>query len=419
MAFALGDGEMRMNWSDGSSRMDVRARGTIVFSDNLADVQSVSDGGLLTIRDWSTLIPHTVELRGDGGRITRKYYVGGIERPWSDEAQHLLAEELPLLVRRSGLGAESRVKAILAREGVGGVLAEITRLDGDYVRRIYFAQLVNQAPLDPATVIPVLQQVGRQMTSDFERGQVLRLIANKVPLDESAAAEYVKAVDGMKGDFERRRALTALFEAHPHAPGVANLAIRSAGDMSSDFERGEVLRTALANGAIGDSQALFAALGRMDSAFEKHRVLTQVMQQPSPSLDLKKGVLAAAASMASDFEAAGVLSTFLQKFGVDPTVEQPFFAATAALHGDFERGKLLTAVAARGPLSPTGLRALLASVGGMSSDFERANVLLAVVRAQKLDETSREAFLKAADTIKSQMEQNRVLAALVRTERHQ
>ena len=116
-----------MQWRDGATRWEVRADGVITFTDDLSDVESLSDGGELTIRDSSGTVPHTIEIRSSGGRLTRTYYVAGVSRGWDDEGRRMLAEMLPHLVRRSGLGAESRVKSILAKKGVSGVLAEIGR----------------------------------------------------------------------------------------------------------------------------------------------------------------------------------------------------------------------------------------------------------------------------------------------------
>ena len=108
------------------------------------------------MRDWSSAIPRTIEIRSSGGTITHSYYVGGLSRPWDDEAQRRLAEQLPLLVRRSGLGAEARVKSIFAKKGVAGVLDEIDLLGGDYARRLYFVALIDTARLDASTALPVL-----------------------------------------------------------------------------------------------------------------------------------------------------------------------------------------------------------------------------------------------------------------------
>jgi hypothetical protein len=86
-----------MQFSDNGVRLDATLRGTITLTDDLTDVQSLSDGGSLTIRDWSHVVPRTVDIRSTGGKLTRSYYVGGLSRPWDDDARLFLATQLPLV----------------------------------------------------------------------------------------------------------------------------------------------------------------------------------------------------------------------------------------------------------------------------------------------------------------------------------
>ena len=131
--------------------------GDITFTDDLTDVLKLDDGGYLTIRNWSSIVPHTIEIKSAGGTITHAYFVGGLSRPWGDEARRHLATDLPRLVRRSGIGAAPRAQSILQKKGVPGVLEEIDKLEGDYARSVFQA-LVKQAPLDAASVLPVLSR---------------------------------------------------------------------------------------------------------------------------------------------------------------------------------------------------------------------------------------------------------------------
>lgn len=407
-----------MQWNDGTHHFDVTLHGAITFTDDLTDVQSLSDGGYLTIRDWSHVIPHTVEIRSSGGTLTHAYYVAGLSRPWDESARRWLSNELPVLVRRSGLGAESRVRSILDKKGVSGVLEEIALLGGDYARRLYFVALVEAAHLDATGVQPVLLQVGQRMTSDYERGQVLRHVASQVKLDERAASAYVQAVGTMKSDYERRRALSTLLATRPLPPGVSDLALRSAADMRSDYDRGEVLRTALANGgSLAQGDALFTAVDRMTSSYEKRRVLSEVIDRGPLGAAAKKGVLQACAGIQSDYDRGQVLTAYVQIYAVEAAVREPFFAAVRSIKSDYERRRVLTEVAKNRATSGDVQQAAFEVVTSMVSDYDRAEVLLAFLNAQELTAASRQAFVAAAERIKSAHEQNRVLAALVKSER--
>jgi hypothetical protein len=370
-----------MQWSDGSQRFDVRLHGTITFTDDLTDVQTLSDGGLLTLRDWSGLVPHTVEIASSNGVLTRSYFVAGLKRPWDAEAKRFLASQLPPLVRRSGLGAESRVKTIFDRRGANGVLAEIDLLGGDYARRLYLAALIDSARFDTTSIRPVLDRVGRLMKSNHDRRVVLELIAARVTLDRQGAAAYVQAMTTMTSDYEQRQALSALTKSQ---------------------------------GAAVDGDTLLPALAHMTSTYDKRIVLQDILERGTVSIEAKRTVLAAVAGMRSDYDRRQVLTAFVDRLGVEPAVREPFFAAVRAISSNYDRREILTHLAKKGVSSRDVQEAVFGAVGDMTSDYDRAEVLLAFAPA--IDPASRTAFVSAAEHISSSHDQNRVLAALVKAE---
>jgi len=375
---------MRMHFSDNGTRFDVTLRGTITFTDDLTDVQTLSDDGFFSIRDWSQLAARTVEIRSSGGKLTHSYFVGGLSRPWDEEARRFLAAQLPGLVRRSGLAAESRVKSIFEKKGVGGVLEEIDLLGGDYARRLYLVALIDTAHLDANGLTPVLTRVAQQMKSDYDRRQVLEHVASRVKMDERSAAAYVQATASMTSDYDQRQALSAL--------------VRS-------------------GGSAVDGDAMAAGVTHMKSSYDKRMVLADLIRRGSLGVDAKKGVLVAVATMQSDYDRAQVLTDYVKAFGVEPALRQPFFAAVKTMQSDHERRRVLTDVAKKGAVSADVQQAAFEVVSMMSSDFDRAEVLLAFVGTQSIDSSNRQAFVSAADGLKSSHDQNRVLAALARAER--
>jgi hypothetical protein len=373
-----------MQFSDNDTRFDVTLRGTITFTDDLTDVQTLSDGGSFTMRDRSHIVPRTVEIKSSGGKLTHAYYVGGMSRPWDDEARRFLATQLPVLVRRSGLGAEARVKSIFEKKGVGGVLEEIDLLGGDYARRLYLVTLLETASFDSNGVQPVLTRVAQRMTSDYDRRQVLERVASRVKLDQRGAAAYVEAMASMTSDYDQRQALSALVKS---------------------------------SGSEVDGDAMGAAVTHMKSSYDKRMVLANVLRRGPLSADSKKSVLVAVAGMGSDYDRAEVLTDYVKAFGVESALRQPFFAAVKTMRSDYDRRRVLTDVAKKGASSSDVQQAAFDVVSIMSSDYDRAEVLLAFVGAQSIDSANRQAFVSAAERIRSSHDQNRVLAALVRAER--
>ena len=376
--------QWQMQFSENGVRFDASVTGSIAFTDDLTDVASLSDGGVFTMRDWSRGIPRTVEIKSSGGTLTRAYYVAGIQRPWGDEAQAFLKTQLPLFIRRSGIGAEERVKAIFEKKGVNGVLEEIDLLGGDYARRLYLVALIDRAQFNSASVAPVLARVGERITSDYDQRLVLEHVASHVPLDPAGASNYIKAVSAMKSDYDQRLALSALVKA---------------------------------NGANVAGDALVSAVQHIKSSYDKRLVLDDVIGRSGISVESKRSVLAGIAGMGADYDRGVVLTSYVESYGVEPALREPFFAAVRAIKSDYERRRVLTSVAKKGGAAREVEQAVFDVVGEMSSDYDRAEILLAFVPAQGVDASSRAAFVAAAERLKSPHDQNRVLAALVRAER--
>jgi bla regulator protein blaR1 len=344
------NGRWQMRWDDNGSRFDVNLSGTIAFTDDLTDVQSLSDGGSFTLRDWTgSILPHTVTVTAAGGTLTREYFVGGRSRGWDDEGRRFLAGHLPLLVRRSGIGAESRVKSIYASKGVTGVLDEVDRLLSDYARRLYLVSLIDVAHPDSSGVMPVLQRAGARINSDYDKRGVLEHAASKVTLDRRAALAYVQTLATMKSDYDQREALNALTK----------------------------------SGAGLDGDAAFQAVAHMTSSYDKRLVLSEIIEHGGISIDTKKGVIDAARGMQSDYDRRLVLQAYVGKFGVEPAVRDAFFAAVDAMRSDYDRAETLLTSLKDQPVDAAARAAYVTSAERLRSRYDQDRVLAAVVRAER------------------------------------
>ena len=119
----------------------ITSTGTVLFTDDLRDVKSVSDGGSLTVQTRRLLSSRRLEISASSGSVKRRYYVNNSEQPWTEESGRWFADQLPFLVRRSGVSADERVRQIAEVKGVKAVLDEIKLLYTDSVRGRYFRAL--------------------------------------------------------------------------------------------------------------------------------------------------------------------------------------------------------------------------------------------------------------------------------------
>ena len=182
----------RCSWSDNGQRFDVAMHGDVTFTDDLTDVQTLSEGGSLIVRDYRGAVSRTVEIKRLDGRVTREYFVAGASRGWTDEGRRSWPTNCRNRAATRDSAPTSASESIFSKQGAAGVLAEIDLVGGDYGRRAYLSALVDVAHFDSEGVAPVLQRVERTMTSDYDRRLVLEKVATRVKLDRRGAAAYVR-----------------------------------------------------------------------------------------------------------------------------------------------------------------------------------------------------------------------------------
>ena len=149
---------------DGAT-LKIDAHGAIEFTDDDADVKSISRGGYLTISKSTGRFfgdTQTFEARDAGGTIERKYDVNG-KTLSADEGRAWLRTFLPELLREMAINADRRVARTLAQGGPASVLALVSSVKGEYAKGIYLRELYAQAALDAATLARSLQQAGAEM----------------------------------------------------------------------------------------------------------------------------------------------------------------------------------------------------------------------------------------------------------------
>jgi hypothetical protein len=120
-------------WSNDDEKLEVNYRGDMEFTDDDADVKSLSPDGWLRIKQKDRNGSHAIEFRSiASGAIERRFWVGSTERPFEPEGRKWLAEFLPRFIRQSGLGADARTRRIYRTKGARGVLDEISLIQGSW-----------------------------------------------------------------------------------------------------------------------------------------------------------------------------------------------------------------------------------------------------------------------------------------------
>jgi hypothetical protein len=330
---------------DNSVDQSVTIRGRIEFDDDYTDIVSISEGSDIRIHDDRGGSVRKFEASMESGAIKRSYSVNGQSSTFDDSARKWLANILNQTVRLGGYDAKARVQKLLARSGPRGVLNEISQLKSDYVKRIYFNELFAQGQLDPDTARQALRLAGTELSSDYEKAQILVKMSETYLVNDEMRAIYIEGVNTIQSDYERGRSLSALLKKGGLNRETVIFAIKSAGNVKSDYERAQLL-IKIANGFELDSAAQTAyleAVASIASDYEKGRVLSALLKK-DPGKETLLFTLKSASTISSDYEKAQLLLRIARSGSTDDSVRNALVEAARTIGSEYERGRVLSAV---------------------------------------------------------------------------
>jgi len=335
-----------MTWSHNGEKVVLEYRGAFTVNDTDTDIATLSPGGYLRISDGAWLRGRSLEVTADSsGHLTRRFYVGSGERPFEPEGRLWLAGFFPRFVRQSGFGAKERVARILSQGGVPAVLTEISLIDGSYAKKVYFTQLLKQAPLDAAIARRVLEQAGREIDSDYELATTLIDAADKLLIDDATRKAYFDAARQIDSDYEMRRVYSAALKRGGVSPALMAGILEGSSALESDYEAASLLLDVVTDHAIeGPLRApFFSSLGKIESSYEKGRVLQALLRRTDVSADTLLAVMSEASRVGGDYETAQVLVAAARTQAINGAARETYIK-TAERLGDYERDRALAAL---------------------------------------------------------------------------
>ncbi len=406
-------------WQNGQDKLEVVYDGEVEFTEDDADVKTLSPGGLLRIRERSALGRHEIEFRSDSsGKIERRFWVGGSEHPFVPEGRQWLAQFLPKFIRQSGIGAPARVARILKTKGPSGVLAEISLIEGSWAKRVYFTELLKTASLDAPTVRRALEQAGKEIDSDYELASLLISSADKLLVDDSTRKAYLQAATTIQSDYEMRRVFSSALKRGALASDVLAGVLETSTSIDSDYEEASLL-VDIARLQPLDTRtrpAFFKAVATVGSDYERKRVLTALAAQPNLTSENASAMLELCAAMGSDYEKATVLLAVIKDQAVEGALRAPFFKAVETVNSGAERSRVLMQVAKRSDLSADTVLGIVRATQTMTGNYEAAQVLMTLAASHPISGEARDLYIARAGRLGT-YEEGRALSALVKAER--
>jgi hypothetical protein len=276
-----------MQWSEGRKSLKLTIKGDVRFTDDDADVRSISRDGSLVIDQNDGSTERKLELSpSSGGTLNRVYSVDGKSRKWDTKAQAWLAKLLPELIRESAIDAQGRVKRIRDQKGARGVLEEIALIRSDGAKRIYFQELFESGELSSDMLKHSAQMIDRGIHSDGDKASLLGKIAKAYLRDDALLPGFFAAVGSIHSDGDRRRVLTLVLQESDLSDSAVGFTLKSAAAIASDGDKASVLARAATVIPNQDSvqYAYLDAVRTIHSDGDKHRALSGLLQRSDLSV---------------------------------------------------------------------------------------------------------------------------------------
>ena len=410
------DDQLRITIKKDDCQLRIEAFGEIEFNNAETDVVYLSADGMFEIEEREGRTRQRLEIDTDrDGNLRHRWFVDGDEQSYDSAAREWFADLLPLVFRRAGFQAKERAARILEREGVEGVLQEISYIPSDYVARRYFEVLLTQADLSGQQLREIVQQAGRELDSDYELAELLIGVAESHPVDEAVQIAYVEAAGYIDSDYETRRVLDAVLDRPGLNQDVARAMLQLATEIESDYELAELLIGMMERHPIEQTLTpeFFQAVETLESDYEHRRVLHAALERGAPNQQILDLTLASAMHLDSDYELAELLIQVGDLYPTDRTIPDSYLDAAGSIDSDYERKRVLSVLIERGQLSDGSLTELLGAVILIDSDYELAEALNSVTEAYELSEATYDPFFRGVHALDSDHELSRVLQRLL------
>ncbi len=368
--FEAKDGRAQYSWNDQGGRLEVVAQGEIAFLADDSGILSISEGGMFSVEEEADGKTRKWEASpAPDGSISTGYRVDGQTREMDDEGRRWLSGVLPRVLRETGLDAAARTRRILERDGVEGVMAEISKINaGQRSREVYLTELLEASELSEDQLARVAVQV-RAAGSGSELTRLVDLVAAKRPGSRRVTRELIETVKGIGSSSLRRQAIEGIVRRRDlDASSAAELAEAASGVRADSEKAAVILTVAEKSPRTPQTAAAFvAAASTIGSSSEKSRVLRELLSKPGIDAGVQAKAARAMADIHSASEKASALTKLAEILSVpDSTAFGAFLDAVGSIDAPSEQDRVLAAFLARTDLDAASLGRILAFV---QSDF--------------------------------------------------
>lgn len=347
--------------------LEVRRQGTVEFSKDYDEVTAISPDGYLLIKERHWFTTRVLEVTADGaGKPLHRFSMRGRSLEFDERAKEWLRAVMPEIVVRTGIDAEKRVAELLSRGGPDAVFREISHIEYNRAKRIYFLKLVETGNLSDEDMLRVIRVASKEISSSSQLNQLLSELAEKFPPDPRFSAEFFRGAEAIPSGSEKRAA-------------IENIARSRQMDTEAGVAMGRSIRT-------------------ISSSSEKARALG-TMAKFCPAEDaVISAYLEAAESINSSSECANALAYLCERKDLSNRGWVGIARTAGTITSSSESGRVLREMAAACPTTDDVARAYLDSAFDIMSSSEKEEALAALLQREGLSQSILTEILKRANS---------------------
>jgi hypothetical protein len=338
------ENEWVINHSDNGHELNFRIKGKPEFTEDYTDLKTLSPGGSVTIEEKTPAMTRKLEITAAAdGQLQRKYSVNGAAREIDPDGKQWIAGVILDAVRQSGYDVERRVTKLFERGGAAAVLEEVALIKGDWAKGVYLRELLKGRQLNATSARKVVGVVARDISSAYEKRQVLGAVPGKYLDDKETLDAFAAAIGTINSDYERGQALGMLVKDRKLTAEQLKVILPPAAKMSSDYEKAQALVVILKSSSaeVSAEPVFFDGVDGINTAYERAKVLSAVLAA-NPDKEVVKRVVTSAAGINSDYEKAQVLIQ-AAKMVKDDDVRKMLVDVAKTIRSEYERGTVLAA----------------------------------------------------------------------------
>ncbi|MCB0462384.1 MAG: hypothetical protein R2816_08505 [Flavobacteriaceae bacterium] len=311
------DGKGRIQITNNGKEFQIEYEGDITLSDDDKDIIAISNGGFVEIEQSSFGNRRRIVIESDrNGNLIKKYYEGRTEKDFNPEGKEWLADVLQEIVRSTTLAAEARVNRFYSKGGVNAVLAEIGRIESDYVNAAYF-KLLLEKNLSNDELVKTIDVAGKKLESDYYLASILESNQKAFLSNSQTVTAYINAAKSIESDHYLTSVLKKVVNDKSITDAQMESLLEISKDVKSDHYMTQILTEVMDNRELNSQNiSRIISLSReIQSDHYKTQVLKKVINDKELPVDAYDAFLGTLGDIKSDHYITTIISELIDNIG--------------------------------------------------------------------------------------------------------